>query len=91
MDGLGKMYFEHYIRVCGSPSLAVIPSFFFRWSLDSQEAQRRHPAPSSHPSRPSFENEKDMIKAMLREPPRDHSDAKQKVRATSTNLRLQPF
>jgi hypothetical protein len=26
INELGKMYFEHYIRVCESPSLVVIPS-----------------------------------------------------------------
>jgi len=27
MDKLGQMYYEHYIRVCESPSLAVIAFF----------------------------------------------------------------
>jgi hypothetical protein len=89
MDKVGKMYYDHYIRACESPSFAVIA--FFLSLLTVRKDKGATPAPSSHPSRPSFENKQDMIKAMLREPPRSHSDAKHNVRATSTNLRLQPF
>jgi hypothetical protein len=84
MDKLGEMYYAHYIRPRESPSLLMT-------LMTVRKNKGGTPAPSSHPSRRSFETKCDMIRTMLCEPSRSLSDAKRNVRATFTYSRLPPF
>ena len=80
MFKIGEMYHLHFICPCEPPSLR-------RFCLsDGLLIVKKHkgatPLPSLHPSRPSFETKKGMVKEMLREsdsPPRNHTKAKKNV------------
>jgi len=80
MDKIGEMYQLNFIRVCEPPPLR-------RFCLSDgllivKKYKGATPAPSSHPSRPSFETKKEMMMDMLRqggEAPQHHDQAKKKV------------
>jgi len=80
MDKIGEMYHLHFIRVCEPPSLC---RFCLSDSLPIVKKNKgATPAPSTHPSRPSFETKKEMMEDMLRqggEPPQHHAQAKKNV------------
>ena len=94
MDKIGEIYHLHFIRACESPSLCC---FSLSDSLLIVKRQKgATPAPSSHPSRPSFDTKKEMMKDMLRqggEPPQHHAQAKKNVSCVcalhATNLLIQ--
>jgi hypothetical protein len=44
------------------------------------------PIPTSHPSRPSFEDDRDLIRQHLQSPPKSHAEAKRLVSVSPVSL-----
>ena len=91
MDKLGDMFFVYFIRVCESlplhcPHFSDGPAL-----LTVKKYKGPMPTLNPHPFRHDSEAKKDMIRDMLREPPKDYHKTKKEVRATSTCSQLQPF
>ena len=65
MDEIGEVYYLHFICPCEPPSLRRF--CVSDGLLTVKKFKGPTPLPSTHPSHPSFETKKDMMKAMLRE------------------------
>ena len=96
MDKLSDMYHLLFIRPCEPPSL--YRSYLSDGILVVKKYKGPTSLPSIHPSRPSFETKKEMMKDMLREgdePPQSHAQAKKNVSHVctlqATNILIQQF
>jgi len=72
---LGVFYINHFLRACEynwcRSNLTLLCSV--------RSSKGPTPAPSEHPSRPSFDDERDMNSDVITEAPQDHRTAKHQV------------
>jgi hypothetical protein len=83
LSKLGQSFIDYYIRPCKF-------SFSIKEDLRNnshsvKKFKGRTPAPSDHPSRPSFDKDKKDIQAMIREAPKSHVEAKEQVSSSYFN------
>ena len=86
---VAKHYITHFIKVCTYSAISVDHTLTV---LPVKRASRRTPAPSEHPSRPLFGDEREAVASINDPAPLDHRKAKQAVRFSlfSDNWPLSP-
>ncbi len=74
---LAQHYINHFVRVCTYSAISVDDMLIV---LPVKRTSGRTPAPSEHPSRPSFEAEREALASISDPALLDHRKAKQAVR-----------
>ena len=77
LHNLAKFYIDHFICPC-TYLWFLIQSLSDMWRIVKQ-CKGRTPVPSSHISRPSFDEMQVFMKYLLKEPPQSHKEAKRAV------------
>jgi hypothetical protein len=76
---VAQHYIIHFVKVCTYGALSVDDTLTV---LPVKRASGRTPAPSEHPSRPSFEAEREALASINDPASLDHRKAKQAVRSS---------
>lgn len=76
LDELGESFVKWFINVCKHDTYTIcLPT---PWPI-VRKSKGRAPIPSYHPSRPSFDREREVMSAQLEAAPKEHEDAKAQV------------